>query len=64
VVRYPYEVDGYVAVETANTDEKKRLVHLGKVVTDAAYLEGVMYNSSAQFSRLHPVEGMGLAPKN
>jgi len=59
VVRYPYESNGYVAVETANTDANKRLVHLGRVVTDAAYFKGIMYNSSAQFSRLHPEEGMG-----
>ncbi|VVB72992.1 Uncharacterised protein [uncultured archaeon] len=60
VVRYPGEADGYVAVETANTDENKRLVHLGRLVEDAAYLQGIMYNSSIQFSRLHPEEGMNL----
>lgn len=62
-LRYPYESNGYVAVETANTDEKKRLVHLGRVVTDAAYFKGIMYNSSAQFSRMHPEEGMRLRPR-
>jgi len=60
VVRYLHERGGYVAVETANTDENKRLVHLGRLVEDAAYLKGIMYNSSLQFSRLHPEEGMNL----
>jgi hypothetical protein len=64
VVIPPDEPGRFVAVETANTDQNKRLVHLGRMVTDAAYFKGVMYNSSAQFSRLHPEEGMGLAPKN
>ncbi len=61
VLRYPGQADGYVALETANTDETKRLVHLGRVVEDAAYLKGIMYNSSMQFSRLHPEEGMNLS---
>jgi len=64
VVKTPYEAERFVAVETANTDENKRLVHLGRVVTDAAYFKGIMYNSSAQFSRLHPEEGMGLGSEN
>lgn len=32
------------------------------MVDDAAYLKGIMYNSSMQFSRLHPQEGMNLEP--
>ena len=57
VVRSPQE-DGFVAVETANTDENRWLVHLGRVVTDEKYYYGIMYNSSAQFSRLHPEEAI------
>ncbi len=63
VVRYPYEEGRYVAVETANTDGGMRLVHLGKVVDGAKYYRGIMYDSSAQYSRLHPEEGMWLAVK-
>jgi hypothetical protein len=58
VVKYPSEADRYVAVETANTDSSKKLVHLGKIVNDSDYFQGIMYNSSAQFSRMHPEEGM------
>ena len=58
VVKYPSEADRYVAVETANTDQSKKLVHLGKIVNDSDYFQGIMYNSSAQFSRMHPEEGM------
>lgn len=60
VVPYPYEEGRYVAVETANTDGDMKLVHLGKVATDNDYYRGIMYNSSAQYSRLHPEEGMWL----
>jgi hypothetical protein len=60
VVKYPDEADRFLAVETANTDPSKKLVHLGKIVNDSDYFKGVMYNSSAQFSRMHPEEGMGL----
>jgi len=60
VVKYPDEADRYVAVETANTDPRKKLVHLGKIVNDSDYFKGIMYNSSAQFSRMHPEEGMWL----
>jgi hypothetical protein len=60
VVPYPYEEGRYVAVETANTDGSMRLRHLGKVVMDNNYYRGIMYNSSAQYSRLHPEEGMWL----
>lgn len=63
VVGSPDEPERFAAVETANTDQNKRLVHLGRVVTDAAYFKGIMYNSSAQFSRLHQEEGIWLAPK-
>jgi hypothetical protein len=58
VVKYPNEADRFVAVETANTDSRKKLVHLGKIVNDSDYFKGIMYNSSAQFSRLHPEEGI------
>ena len=57
VVRSP-QADGFVAVETANTDESRKLIHLGRVVTDEKYYHGIMYNSSAQFSRLHPEEAI------
>jgi hypothetical protein len=58
VVKYPNEADRFVAVETANTDPSKKLVHLGKIVEDSDYFKGIMYNSSAEFSRMHPEEGM------
>jgi hypothetical protein len=60
VVKYPNEADRYVAVETANTDPSKKLEHLGKIANDSDYFQGIMYNSSAQFSRMHPEEGMWL----
>jgi len=63
-VRYPYETERYVAVEATNTDRSKNLVHLGTIVMKEDYYRGIMYNTSAQFSRLHPEEGMWLAPKN
>jgi hypothetical protein len=63
VVLYPYEEGRYVAVETANTDGDMKLVHLGRVVEDSDHYRGIMYNSSAQYSRLHPEEGMWLAAK-
>jgi hypothetical protein len=58
VIKYPNEADRFVAVETANTDPSKKLVHLGKIVNDSDYFQGIMYNSSVQFSRMHPEEGM------
>jgi hypothetical protein len=58
VVKYPDEADRFVAVETANTDSSKKLVHLGKIVNDSDYFRGIMYNTSVQFSRLHPEEGI------
>lgn len=60
VVRYPYETERYVAVEATNTNKGKKLLHLGKIATDGDHYNGIMYNSSAQFSRLHPEEGMWL----
>lgn len=63
VVLYPYEEGRYVAMETANTDGGMKLVHLGKVVAEGKYYRGIMYDSSAQYSRLHPEEGMWLAAK-
>ncbi len=62
-VRYPYQEERYVPVETANTDGSMRLVHLGHVVGKDDYYRGIMYNSSAQYSRLHPEEGMWLDKK-
>jgi hypothetical protein len=59
-VKYPYGAERWVAVETANTDMNKRLVHLGRTTTKEDYYRGIMYNSSQQFSRLHPEEGMWL----
>lgn len=58
VVEAPYEKGRYVAIETANVDEKMWLVNLGRVVADKEYFRGIMYNSSAQFSWMHPDEGM------
>lgn len=58
VVEAPYEKGRYVAIETANVDEKMWLVNLGRVVADEEYYRGIMYNSSAQFSWMHPDEGM------
>jgi len=58
VVETPYEKGRYVAIETANVDEKMWLVNLGRVVADEEYFRGIMYNSSAQFSWMHPDEGM------
>jgi hypothetical protein len=60
VVRYPYEDDRYVAVEATNTNRNGDLLHLGRVVLKNVYLNGIMYNSSMQFSWLHPEEGMWL----
>jgi hypothetical protein len=66
-VLYPYHRESYLAVETANTDQastgpSKKLVHLGRVTTENKYYTGIMYNSSQQYSRLHPEEGMWLVP--
>ncbi|MCJ7443856.1 MAG: hypothetical protein MUO26_04895 [Methanotrichaceae archaeon] len=61
VVTYPNEHDSYVAIETANTDENKKLNYLGKIIMDEKYHYGIMYNSSTQYSRLHPEEGMWLS---
>ena len=63
VVLSPFEEGRYVAVETANTNGDMELVHLGRVVTDDDYYRGIMYNSSAQYSRLHLEEGMWLEKK-
>lgn len=60
VVRYPYEDDRYVAVEATNTNGNGDLLHLGRVVLKEDYLKGIMYNTSKQFSWLHPEEGMWL----
>jgi hypothetical protein len=60
LVRYPYETKGWVAVETANTDKNMNLIHLGRITEKEDYYRGIMYNSSIQFSRLHPEEGMWL----
>jgi hypothetical protein len=60
VLTYPEEADSYLAIETANTENNK-LNFLGQVVEGAQYYHGIMYNSSNQFSRLHPEEGMWLS---
>lgn len=60
VVKYPYEPERYIALETANTDRTKNLMHLGRIVQDEGYYKGIMYNTSIQYSRLHPNEGMWL----
>lgn len=64
VVRYPYEDDRYVAVEATNTNRNGDLLHLGRVVLKDDYLKGIMYNTSMQFSWLHPEEGLWLKPNN
>lgn len=63
-VKYPYEADRYVAVEATNVDKEGDLIHLGKVIFKPEYYRGIMYNTSAQFSRLHPDEGMWLGPRS
>lgn len=60
VVRCPNENDRYVAVEATNTNGNGDLLHLGRVVLKDEYLKGIMYNTSMQFSWLHPEEGMWL----
>ena len=60
VVRYPYEDQRYVAVEATNTNGNGDLLHMGRVVLKDDYLKGIMYNTSKQFSWLHPEEGMWL----
>ena len=62
VVRYPYEDERYVAVEATNTNGNGDLLHLGRVVLKDEYFEGIMYNTSMQFSWLHPEEGMWQEP--
>lgn len=62
VVRYPYEDERYVAVEATNTNGNGDLLHLGRVVLKEDYLKGIMYNTSKQFSWLHPEEGLWLEP--
>ena len=62
VVRYPYEDESYVAVEATNTNGNGDLLHLGRVVFKDDYFKGIMYNTSMQFSWLHPEEGMWLKP--
>lgn len=61
VIRYPYEDESYVAVEATNTNGNSDLIHLGKVTWDDEYYYGIMYNTSMQYSWLHPEEGMWLA---
>jgi hypothetical protein len=63
-VKYPYEADRYVAVEATNVDKQGDLIHLGKAIFKPEYYRGIMYNTSAQFSRLHPDEGMWLGPRS
>jgi len=58
VVKYP-ESDGYVAVETLGGCG----AGLGNVVFEEVYGEGIMYNTSLQYSHLHPEIGMWLEPK-
>ena len=64
VVRYPYEDDKYVAVEATNTNGSGDLLHLGRVVLKDDYFKGIMFNTSMQFSWLHPEEGMWLKPND
>lgn len=58
VVRYPYETERYVAVEATNTDENDKLLHLGTITMNKDHYYGIMFNSSVQFSKLRPNEGM------
>jgi len=60
VVLYPYKDETYVAVEATNTNGNGDLLHLGRVVLKDDYFKGIMYNTSEQFSWLHPEEGMWL----
>lgn len=61
-VRYPYQEDRYVAVEATNVDEEGDLIHLGRIISRPEYYKGIMYNTSSQFSRLQPEEGLWLTP--
>lgn len=63
-VKYPYEADRYAAIEATNVDKEGDMIHLGKVVFKPEYYKGIMYTTSAQFSRLHPDEGMWLEPRS
>ena len=64
VVRYPYEEESYVAVEATNANGKSDLMHLGKLTFDDKYYHGIMFNTSMQYSWLHPEEGMWLVPEH
>lgn len=64
VVRYPYEDNRYVAIEATITNGIGDLTHLGRVILKDAYFKGIMYNTSMQFSWLHPEEGVWLKPNN
>ncbi len=63
-VKYPYQEDRYVAVEATVIDKNLNFVHLGKIAPEEEYYKGIMYNSSLQFSRLHPEEGLWLIPQS
>jgi hypothetical protein len=63
VIRYPGENEIYVAVEATNTNGSGDLMHLGKVALKDEYYYGIMYNTSMQYSWLHPEEGMWLGPE-
>lgn len=58
VVRYPYEAESYVAIDATITDKNEKLIHLGRITMKDDHYKGIMYNTSAQFSWLHPEEGM------
>ena len=58
VVKYPGS-DGYVAVETLGGCG----AGIGEIVFEDVYCEGIMYNTSLQYSYLHPESGMWLELK-
>jgi len=64
VVRYPYEEESYVVVEATNANGKSDFMHLGKLTFDDKYYHGIMFNTSMQYSWLHPEEGMWLVPEH
>jgi hypothetical protein len=64
VVSYPDQPGRYIAVEATTADKEMNLIHMGKVKLGEEYYKGIMYNTSAQYSRLHPEEGMGLVPQS
>jgi hypothetical protein len=58
VVRHPDD-EGYVAVKMAAAGDRRGL---GEIVCDAERFEGIAYETSIQYSCLHPDRGLGIDP--